>query len=397
VHALVIRFDRFSTAYLGCYGNTWIETPHLDAFASSGIVFDQCFAEDLTTAVAEAMGESRQVAPPPNAVLSELARAGVHVTLCTQRGSAIDRTAESLNIDRSADARQMAAKVTELWSHVCRQAQGVLWLDVPLIDEPWRADPDDFLTAWDHVSDGMLLEEALAKVAPDRATANVGDGVPGVLQDIGLCSRRPQADSDAAARLRRAVYAACAHAADRWFGQVWESVRATQIEPGLVIVTADAGDLVGRHAMVDAGCPPLVTELVQVPLLLHVAGIEGGTRHHALVASSDVDATLLDDFGIDSTAGDFAAAATTLRPILSGDASAIRNAVHYDAGPCGRGLRTPEYSCLTGPNMDPEHARLFIKPDDVWDVFDVAGQHEQLLQNALQRIRAHRRATPADG
>ena len=49
MNVLAICADTFRADHLGCYGNDWIETPHLDALADDGIVFDQCYAEGLPT------------------------------------------------------------------------------------------------------------------------------------------------------------------------------------------------------------------------------------------------------------------------------------------------------------------------------------------------------------
>jgi arylsulfatase A-like enzyme len=49
MNVIVIACNSFHLGFLGAYGNSWIETPHLDRLASEGIVFDHHFAENLTT------------------------------------------------------------------------------------------------------------------------------------------------------------------------------------------------------------------------------------------------------------------------------------------------------------------------------------------------------------
>lgn len=41
---VVLHFARLPLRLLGCYGNLEAGTPHIDAFAASAVVFDQCFA-----------------------------------------------------------------------------------------------------------------------------------------------------------------------------------------------------------------------------------------------------------------------------------------------------------------------------------------------------------------
>src|SRR5436190_14689039 len=45
--AVVVTFDRLHLGYVGCYGNDWIETPHLDRLATSAVIFDRHCCENL--------------------------------------------------------------------------------------------------------------------------------------------------------------------------------------------------------------------------------------------------------------------------------------------------------------------------------------------------------------
>lgn len=49
MNVIVIACNGLHLGFLGAYGNGWIETPHLDRLAAEGVVFDQHFAENLTT------------------------------------------------------------------------------------------------------------------------------------------------------------------------------------------------------------------------------------------------------------------------------------------------------------------------------------------------------------
>ncbi len=37
---IIIVSDTLRRDHLGCYGNSWISTPHIDAFAEKSLVFD---------------------------------------------------------------------------------------------------------------------------------------------------------------------------------------------------------------------------------------------------------------------------------------------------------------------------------------------------------------------
>jgi arylsulfatase A-like enzyme len=49
MNVIVIVANSLHLGFLGAYGNSWIETPHLDRLAAEGIVFDHHYPENLTT------------------------------------------------------------------------------------------------------------------------------------------------------------------------------------------------------------------------------------------------------------------------------------------------------------------------------------------------------------
>jgi len=49
MNLLVLCADTFRADYLGCYGNTWVETPYLDKLATEGVRFSDFYGEGLPT------------------------------------------------------------------------------------------------------------------------------------------------------------------------------------------------------------------------------------------------------------------------------------------------------------------------------------------------------------
>ncbi|MFN0198485.1 MAG: hypothetical protein ACKVT0_17200, partial [Planctomycetaceae bacterium] len=47
MNVIVVSFDVLPLNLLGCYGNEWVLTPHIDTLAWQGITFDQHFGTDL--------------------------------------------------------------------------------------------------------------------------------------------------------------------------------------------------------------------------------------------------------------------------------------------------------------------------------------------------------------
>ena len=48
-NVLVVACNSLHLGFLGPYGNSWIETPHIDRLAAEGVVFDHHYPENLTT------------------------------------------------------------------------------------------------------------------------------------------------------------------------------------------------------------------------------------------------------------------------------------------------------------------------------------------------------------
>ncbi len=49
MNVILLVNDTFRRDYLGCYGNDWIQTPHLDAFAERAAVFEQYYVASYPT------------------------------------------------------------------------------------------------------------------------------------------------------------------------------------------------------------------------------------------------------------------------------------------------------------------------------------------------------------
>ena len=49
MNIVLVILDTLRADYLGCYGNVWIRTPHMDRLASESVVFDEAYAEGCPT------------------------------------------------------------------------------------------------------------------------------------------------------------------------------------------------------------------------------------------------------------------------------------------------------------------------------------------------------------
>jgi len=53
-HVIIISLDTTRVDHLGCYGNNWIQTPHIDKLAEKSILFENCLTAAPSTLTAHA-------------------------------------------------------------------------------------------------------------------------------------------------------------------------------------------------------------------------------------------------------------------------------------------------------------------------------------------------------
>ena len=169
----------------------------------------------------------------------------------------------------------------------------------------------------------------------------------------------------------------------------------------LLIVTAGEGTSLGERPDRWEKQARLSEEIVHTPLLVHLATAEMSTRRQALVQTVDLAPTLLDWFGIhDAT---IACEGQSLLPVVRDEVTSLRDYLCLGNGMRGCGIRTDElYLVKTAHDATPEKqsdARLYVKPDDIWDVNDVAAQSAKEIEAPSATLEefviAARRTCPA--
>jgi arylsulfatase A-like enzyme len=64
MNVIMIMEDNLRKDHLGCYGNPWIKTPHIDRFASDTTIFDGGYGEGVPTLPVRAALQMGRYAPP---------------------------------------------------------------------------------------------------------------------------------------------------------------------------------------------------------------------------------------------------------------------------------------------------------------------------------------------
>ncbi|MEX1097133.1 MAG: sulfatase-like hydrolase/transferase [Planctomycetales bacterium] len=192
-------------------------------------------------------------------------------------------------------------------------------------------------------------------------------------------------------KLARAVYAGYVSLLDTWFGELREVVAELE-EDVLWIVTAAQGECLGERVGLAAEGTPLSEEWAHLPLIVHLPGGEGGSRRQDLVQTVDLAPTLCDFFGVATDA--LAADGASLLPTVARHEPSIRDAA-YLASDGWQGIRTPDLYLLrrsaadlstAPPPDDHQRPRLYARPDDVWEIHDVAAQSPADVEELAARL-----------
>ncbi len=359
---LVVTVDRLPAWMLSAYGATWVATPELDRLAARGIVFDR-----VITPVADPLAAIDAVWGVRGGLWSAARGRDWKVTIVT-------------------DDATVAAWIA---------STGVA-VDVRLVPVADAVDvaADDAGTAI-----GRLMAVASAAVsAGGRRLVCVHVGSLGITWDAPSAYRDQYVDPEDPPPPPGAAVPSFPVAADTDPDRVMAArqVFAGQISlldrqiGGLCAVAAGCGVAVigvrglplGLHGWVGPGGSDLpYGELVHVPaIIVDAAGRMAGQRFGGLAVPADIGATLADLVAGGATATPAAAAAddraATIGRSLAGlfaDWSAVGRDEVVVRGGGGDAVVTSAWHCLREHGAaDGARLRLFAKPDDFFEVADVA-------------------------
>jgi hypothetical protein len=352
---LIVEVSALHLGFLGCCGNDWVATPNLDRLAAESVVFDQHFADrpELSSTAARSAKTGQYDFPGAEQgrddAFQEMVVHFEPIDALKAFGAAAIRTIESSR----------------------EQNHTLLWIEGPSLAPPWRL-PGKALTAY--VDDESDDEEQLP---------------PLVSPDVGL-NRIEEDDLD---RLH-AAYAGVVTYFDAQLGRVLDHLRKKKRSDGLLVcVTARCGLPLGEHAMTGVARAWLHDETVHVPLLLRLPdAANSGERIAALTQPIDLLPTLREHLGL----APLPTHGRSLWPLVRGNGEEIRPYAVSGLRVADSEewlLRTPDFAFLlpiSVPAGDPpRRAQLYAKPDDRWEVNDLAPRHEEytgLLEKTLRQV-----------
>lgn len=309
---ILLGLDTLRADHLGCYGNDWISTPHLDRFAESAVLFEDCASTSSWTLPAFAslftglLPQRHHAVGGPNRTLAPwvptLAEA-LQVQGYRTRGLvAVDYLTEHFGMDRGFTQIEsfVMGKVTgrlehyqsKVFSHVASPPPAPWFLFVHYFDahDPYLApspyhqmyyDGNRHLEPEDPAHSAEVLYSDRNRISQDpRQRYKWLRGV----KDLRFAEKE---------------YASGVSYLDHHVGAVLDSLEHHgRFEDSIVVVVGDHGEHLTEHDVYFTHRFPYA-ECLQVPLMIRLpGGVEGGRRVEDPVSLVDVLPTLLELVGL---------------------------------------------------------------------------------------------------
>ncbi len=157
----------------------------------------------------------------------------------------------------------------------------------------------------------------------------------------------------------------------------------------LLTLTSPRGFPLGEHGRLGPCDEAIYAELVHVPMILRFPDRLGAAaRSSELVTPADLWATLLDWWQVADVPP--SPVATGLIPIIRGDVTRARDRLCLLGGDSQRAIRTPAWYLRMA-----DGAELFAKPDDRWEVNDVADRCREVVDCLGDVLEEYRHTLPS--
>jgi arylsulfatase A-like enzyme len=403
MNAIVLSFDRLPVTFLGCYGNGWVQTPAFDRLAAQSVVFDQHYAENVIGgSFADAWWsgryECRRRRPltGDSNLISILRNSGITVRVLDEtsaereselppylvadcRESVCGTEGLDVDSDETPMLRLVARAHRELrWLTTSRKEPWLLWLRSRGVPTPWLP-PRKFASQYLDLSADEDADIPVSR-EPDEDLVDLSPAeFDELLQSASVPAdqvgaRARSSSAKMLATLCRRVFAGYVSLLDVGLGQLLPHIeQAMSTSETLGIVTAARGGTIHQSSVLIEDSEPLSDENVRTPLLIRIPGLVRGVRRQSLVQTVDIASTLLEWFGLAVAGTDFEG--SSLWPVIQGNADQVRAHAFTGAGPTSAGIRRHDFYLVKGRATDREShglSRLFAKPEDVWDMNDVA-------------------------
>ena len=301
LNVLLITIDTLRADHMSLYGYPRETTPHIDAFAQSGITFDQAYTYWPKTrgsfvammtgrlAAQSGYGKTHPLLLDFNPTLAGILReAGYETVAVVDNPNVAASLGYAKGFDRYRETWEEKALVSEMDRARAITSDGVQFLR--------EASPERPFLLWLHYVnphapytppppfDGAFLDEEAQRGPALEPVDGVNGGVARVWEvpGRGLGYYVAQYDGEIAVT-------------DAEVGQVLESLRSSEVgERTIVILTSDHGESLGEHNYYLDHGQNLYDPSMRIPLVMVGPGLSGGERSDTLATTLDLVPTVLD-------------------------------------------------------------------------------------------------------
>jgi len=346
MNVIVLLLDSLRADHLGCYGNNWIKTPHIDQLASESMVFDRAYSEGLPTlpfrnaaftgkytltrkgwaalsANDKLLSELLWSREYTSALISDtehmhryphsnFARGFDYVEWIRGNEGDAYRTDPNINVrfDLFETKKSLRNRKVRPADYLQERYRRYLRNISQWVDTWWDSDENRFIArvfkaamSWlerEERRDNLFLWiDSFDPHEPFDPTLEFQNLYP-VPQYSGppMCWFGGYADvlSDAEVGHIRALYAAMISMCDKWLGIFLDKLKQLDMmDNSMIIFLSDHGEFIGERGLFLKEESWPYEELARIPLIIrHPQGLGSGKRHQGFVDTTDLMPTILD-------------------------------------------------------------------------------------------------------
>lgn len=414
-NVICLAIDRLHAGYLGAYGNTWIQTPAIDALAAESLVFDRAMIDSpqLETLYRSLWLGLHALCPVEREVgrdslAAQFSRAGWHTTLLTDEARLAAHPlaaafAQHIVVGTAGNAaeredRAIVKSIEESDAAKFFAAAGD-WLGT--VDAPF------FL--WLHT--GTLGRTWDASLEFRQQYTDEDDPAPGLSAEVPNRILPEQFDPDDLLAMTHS-YAGQVSMIDELIGALLAAIEELGLADNtLLALVSPRGIHLGEHRRIGVCDEALYSELTHVPMMLRFPhGVDAAGRSQALIQPADLAATILDFGGLssgkESAKQSSIGIGKSLMPLVLGETKIALDRACIIGPNHQQGIITPAWSLRMSQSdqiklhvadsksndetaLQIQNTELFVKPDDWFEVNEVSNRCSgvvEKLQAAFQEF-----------
>ena len=346
MNTIFILIDSLRRDYLGCYGNTWVQTPNLDSLAENSTVFENSYIgsypcmparRDIWTGCLEFPWRGWGPLEPEDVDIAKILTQNGHTSMVIsdhyhmwERGSGnyffnfsgseyirgqendLWITDPTILVEYSADPERMARHSlrSESYARYKRNTAHFRLEQDYFAPQVFRK-ASEWLERNRTLKDFFLMLEVFDPHEPFDPPFPYNEMYnPGYNGQSFIWPTYGKSDLYSEEELKqiRSLYAGEVTMVDRWLGYFIDTVKHLGLmDDTMIIVTTDHGHLFGEHGMIgkpwsDLGDSNMYQEIASIPLIIFNPKEQGGKRVSNLTQPVDLFATVLDAFELPTPA-----------------------------------------------------------------------------------------------